>query len=342
MSPETASTIAVIAGGPRTRAIGALNVTAPAFACLALLLTGPIPDMLARATWPHRTPRAALVLWQAIALAAVLSAFGSGLAITSELLVPGPDGKPTASPASQIRAIGLPLWIADLMIFAITLLVGARLCYTVIRVGIRTRRRRARHRMLVDLLDPGSTHPGRALSPEVRVLSTARPMAYCLPGRRRRVVLSEGTLANLGAGEISAILGHERSHLRARHDLVLEAFTTVHQAFPRFVRSASALGAARLLVELLADDSAVRASGPRQLARALVTCADSTAPVGALAAGGTGILIRVQRLATHNRRGAVPIAVAAYLASVLILAVPTLAVAVPWLVELHRLIAARG
>lgn len=45
---------------------------------LALLLTGPVPALLARATWPLRVPRAALVLWQAVALAAVLSALGAG------------------------------------------------------------------------------------------------------------------------------------------------------------------------------------------------------------------------------------------------------------------------
>ena len=72
-----------------------MNPTAPIFACLALVLAGPAATVLGRALWPRRAPRAALVLWQAVALAAVLSAFGSGLAIASELLVPGPDGRPT-------------------------------------------------------------------------------------------------------------------------------------------------------------------------------------------------------------------------------------------------------
>ncbi|MGL5441610.1 MAG: M56 family metallopeptidase, partial [[Mycobacterium] stephanolepidis] len=71
-------------------------MSALAFAILALLLTGPVPALLARARWPYRAPRAAMVLWQAIAAAAVLSAFSSGLAIASRLLVPGPDGHPTA------------------------------------------------------------------------------------------------------------------------------------------------------------------------------------------------------------------------------------------------------
>ncbi|MBF6338911.1 M56 family metallopeptidase [Nocardia abscessus] len=309
-----------------------MNATAPVFAGLALLLAGPAPALLSRATWTYRTPRAALVLWQAIALAAVLSAFGSGLAIAAELLVPGPDGRPTTAPTREIDALGLPLWLAYVFVFALTLLVGARLIYAVVRVGVHTRRRRARHRMLVDLLDQSGPHRRAA---DIRVLAATEPIAYCLPGLRQRVVLSEGTLTNLADAEVTAIVSHERSHLRARHDLVLEAFTAVHEAFPRVVRSKAALGSVKLLIELLADDSAVKVTGPKPLARALVACAKSTAPQGALAAGGPTTLIRIQRLS--ERIGDLRIATAAYLGSAAILVVPTLAVAVPWLVELSRL-----
>lgn len=312
-----------------------MNVAAPVFAVLALVLAGPAPALLSRAAWPYRAPRAALVLWQAVALAAVLSAFGSGLAIASELLVPGPDGRPTTAPLKEIDALGLPLWIFYVVVFALTLLIGARLIYAVLRVGVRTRRRRARHRMLVDLLDRSAAGPARARELNIRVLDAAEPIAYCLPGIRQRVVLSEGTFANLDDAEITAILSHERSHLRARHDLVLEAFTAVNEAFPRWVRSGSALGSVKLLVELLADDSAVKVTGPTPLARALIACSGSTAPQGALAAGGPSTLIRVQRLS--GAAGDIRIAAAAYLAAATILVVPTIAFAVPWLVELSRL-----
>ncbi|KIA60977.1 MULTISPECIES: M56 family metallopeptidase [Nocardia] len=309
-----------------------MNATAPVFAGLALLLAGPAPALLSRATWTYRTPRAAVVLWQAIALAAVLSAFGSGLAIAAELLVPGSDGRPTTSPTREIDALGLPLWLAYVFVFMLTLLVGARLIYAIVRVGVHTRRRRARHRMLVDLLDQSGPHRRAA---DIRVLAATEPIAYCLPGLRQRVVISEGTLTNLDDAEITAIVSHERSHLRARHDLVLEAFTAVHEAFPRVVRSKAALGSVKLLIELLADDSAVKVTGPKPLARALVACSKSTAPQGALAAGGPTTLIRIQRLT--GRIGDVRVASAAYLGSAAILVVPTMAVAVPWLVELSRL-----
>jgi Zn-dependent protease with chaperone function len=182
--------------------------------------------------------------------------------------------------------------------------------------------------MVVDLV-------GKSQKAGLRILDVDEPLAYCLPGVRSRVVVSEGTLTALADNEIAAILSHERAHLRARHDLVLEMFTAVHAAFPRLVRSASALGAVRLLIEMLADDAAVRTAGPTPLARALVACAASRTPSGALAAGGPTTVQRVRRLGGEGN--SLVLAGAAYLAAAAVLLLPTIAVAVPWLTELHRL-----
>jgi Zn-dependent protease with chaperone function len=303
-------------------------VSALAFTIVALVLSGPVPAMLARASWPPRSPRAAIVLWQSIALAAVLSAFSAGIAIVSRLFVPGQDGRPTATITSEIEVLGWPLWTAYVIVFAVTLVIGARLTYAVVQVAIFTRRRRAHHRMVVDLV-------GKSQGTHLRILDVAEPLAYCLPGVRSRVVVSEGALSTLADNEMAAILSHERAHLRARHDLVLEMFTAVHAAFPRFVRSAHALHAVRLLIELLADDAAVRAAGPTPLARALVACAAGYTPSGALAAGGPTTLLRVRRLG--GRPNSRALAATAYLAAAAVLVVPTVALAVPWLTELHRL-----
>ena len=78
---------------------------------------------------------------------------------------------------------------------------------------------------------------------------------------------------------------------------MLEAFTALHMAFPRWVRSDVALEQARTLVELLADDDARRRNGPRPLARALVALAGAPAPEAALAAAKSATVLRVQRLA---------------------------------------------
>jgi Zn-dependent protease with chaperone function len=312
-----------------------------AFTVLAVMLVGPVPALLSRAKWPLRAPRAAMVLWQAIAVAAVLSAFSAGIAIASRLLLPGPDGRPTATPVGAIGRLGWPLWALDVAVLALTLVIGARLAMAVVRVAITTRRRRGHHRMLVDLLGIDSdAASARACARErdLRVLEVAQPLAYCLPGVRSRVVVSAGTLDSLTEAEVAAILSHERAHLRARHDLVLEAFTAAHAAFPRFVRSANALDAVQLLVELLADDAAVRAAGRAPLARALVTCAAGRTPMGALAAGGAHTLLRVRRLSGSGN--SLMLSTAAYLVAAAVLVVPTVALAIPWLTELQRLFTA--
>ena len=254
-------------------------MSALAFTLVALLLVGPVPALLARATWPMRAPRAAIVLWQSIALAAVLSAFSAGIAIASRLFVPGPDGRPTATITSEIEVLGWPLWIAYV--------AGLRAhpadrCPAGGRRACRWRSPRGAG---------GPTTAWWSTCVGNRRSATREPAACASSTSRNRwptacpacavaSCVSEGTLTTLADNEIAAILRHERAHLRARHDLVLEMFTAVHAAFPRFVRSASALDAVRLLIELLADDAAVRAAGPTPLARALVACAAGRAPVG--------------------------------------------------------------
>lgn len=291
-------------------------MTALLFGILTVALAGPIPEALARASWPLHVPRAAMVLWQSIAVAAVLSAVSTGLAIAGHLLTPGPE------PLTHLLA-----YTAGAIF---TLVVGARLLFTAVRVGIRTRARRRVHRDLVDVVcAPAAPH---RVGPGVRVLDVQAPLAYCLPGLRSRVVLSEGVLRRLDDPELTAVIEHERAHLRARHDLVLEGFLALHEAFPRFVRSRSALGSVQLLIEALADDRAIHTTGPIALGRALVACADATAPRGAMAMGGPTTLVRIQRLAcAGDHRG---ISAVTYGLAAAILVVPTLAVVLPWLTEL--------
>lgn len=310
-------------------------MTALLFGILTIALVGPIPEALARAEWPLYAPRAAMALWQAIALAAVLSAFSTGLAIAANLLAPGPDGAPTTTLAAELDRLGWFTWSVYVLVLAATVVIGLRLSFTVVRVGIRTRARRRQHRTLIDLVDRVELH--RRAGADIRVLAVSTPMAYCLPGLRSRVVLSEGVLARLSAEELTAVIEHERAHLRARHDLVLEAFVALHAAFPRFVRSQSALSAVELLAEALADDQAVRATARTTVGRALVACADATAPRGAMAVGGPTTIARVRRL-TYRPDGIRRLSVTAYLLAAALLVVPTLAVAIPWLTELQRLL----
>jgi len=290
-------------------------ITPILLAALALVLAGPAPALMARADWPYRIPRAAVALWQAIALAAVLAAFGAGIALSYSTA--GQPGEPRFDPSS-------PRDLAAAAVLALTALVGIRLLWAVGRVAVGTRARRRRHRDLVDVL---ATPDG--LIPGLRVLAEETPLAYCLPALRgSRVVVSVGALDRLDDRELRAVLAHEQAHLRARHDLVLEAFTALHTAFPRWVRSDVALDQARTLVELLADDDARRRNGPLPLARALVALAGSPAPEAGLAAARSSTVLRVQRLADPEPNSAL-LSTAAYTAAALLLVVPTITVAAP-------------
>ena len=95
------------------------------------------------------------------------------------------------------------------------------------------------------------------------------------------------------------MLAHERAHLRERHDLVVLPFTALRRAFPRSAMCAEAHRAVALLVEMLADDRALRGRPARELVSALVrfgTAGTCPAPAGALAAGEGDLAARVARL----------------------------------------------
>lgn len=277
---------------------------------LAVLLAGPLPWVLSRWTGLRRTPAAAMLLWQSTALAAVLAALGAGLSLVTERLWEDPAG-----PGDVVVAA-----VAG----AITLVVLARLLLSGHRTGTSLRRMRRRHRERVDLV--ARTDGG------VSVLDHDVPVAYCVPGMSgSRIVVSRSTLTNLSPAELGGVLEHERSHLRARHDLVLEAFTALHLAFPRWVASAAARREVEVLVEVLADRAACRSGDRRALVSALVTLAGSTAPAGSLGSSGS-LAARVEVLRDARSHPWQAAAVSGL--AVAILALPTVLVVLPWLTGL--------
>ena len=209
---------------------------------------------MARLDGFRRAPREALLVWQAVSLAGVVAALA-------------------VAPAGALSTT-LPRWALLLTVLFSTAMV-ARLLWSGHTVGTRLRAQRREHRILVDALGTDTGH-------HVRVLAHPTPTAYCLPGWRRRVVLTEGALAALPPEELSAVMAHERAHLRARHDLVLEFFTVLHRAVPARLRAAEALREVHLLIEVLADRAARRTAGPVALARALVALAAGSHPDTAL------------------------------------------------------------
>jgi len=274
---------------------------------LAVLLAGPLPRALSGLGRLRRTPAAAMLLWQSTALAAVLAALGAGLSLATDRL-----WQPPVATGDLLVAV---------LAGGVTVVVAARLLLSGHRTGTALRRMRRLHRERVDLV--------AQVDGGVSVLDHDLPVAYCVPGMTgSRIVVSRSTLATLAPAELGAVLEHERSHLRARHDLVLEAFTVLHRAFPRWVASGAARHEVEVLVEVLADRAAVRAGDRRALLTALLALAGSRAPEGSLGSAGS-LADRVEVLrdtGSHRLQAAALVVLAAA-----ILALPTLLVVLPWL-----------
>jgi Zn-dependent protease with chaperone function len=284
-------------------------MTTLVLAALAVLLAGPVPWLMTRLHGFRRTPRAAMVLWQAVALAGVLSALGAGLSLVTVQLVGEQSVRSYALSAIPLSLTGLVL---------------ARLLLSGHRVGTGLRQLRRRHRHLVDLL--AEDRDG------VHVLEHEAPTAYCVPGLRSRVVVSSGTVSSLTDRELAAVLSHEQAHVRARHDLVLEGFTVLQEAFPRVVTSKQALAEVQLLVEVLADRAARRRQGAHALVSAFSALLDGglvQAPEGAVAATGSDLQVRIGLLLDDHRHRVQASVLLLLAAGVLVL--PTLLVVLPWL-----------
>lgn len=216
-------------------------VAAVTLAALAVVLAGPVPARLARAGWPTHRPVAALVLWQAIGLGGGLALLGTFAALAA---VP------------SVRWLGIGAFVATLL-----WLLGV-LATSTVRVVLARRR----HRYLLDLL----AERDRA---GVSVLAHPAPAAYSVPGRRSRIVVSQGVLDRLTASEVAAVIAHERAHLRQHHDLVVQPFVAWRRSFPFLAPAAAAARTVEQLVEFLADDAARARSGAAALDGALATMA---------------------------------------------------------------------
>ena len=92
--------------------------------------------------------------------------------------------------ARAVRQLGL-LWAGAALAGGVLVLL--RLLAVLLASAAQTQLARRRHRRLVDLV--GTRNP---LLPGARVVASAQPLAYCLPGLRPRVVLSSGVLAAVG------------------------------------------------------------------------------------------------------------------------------------------------
>jgi len=306
---------------------------------IGLLLTAPVSYQLAGASWTRRSPRPALLLWQAVCLAAGFSVV-AGLV----LLAVEPLGSSLFGGAWQWFAALLggtltePVWRIGCGLAAAGLTIV--LLSVLVRTAIRTAQRRRAHRRVLDLLTGSPAQlTGRSVEfdQELRILDHRAAVAYTLPGWHARVVVSAGLVELLTAAELAAVIEHERAHLRARHDLLVLPFQAWAVALGWVPGVRLAGGSVAELTEMLADDVAAGRTSPGALASALakVALADPVAalsaerPAGSPAIAGTAVADRVRRLLDPRPlAGWQRAAVAA--ACLLLLAIPASVILLSW------------
>jgi Zn-dependent protease with chaperone function len=245
------------------------------------------------AGWADRSPRLAVAAWQAASAGVLISVVLAGLA----LLVPAgavADGLAAILDACAATIAAVYRSPGQLAAVLAGVLLSGGVPLRLGRVAARSclRDRRERRRLRAAIL--AGARPEQSLG--AVVLNSDHAAAFCLPGGRGDVVVTSAALHTLSADELSAVLAHERAHLRGRHHLAVGAARILTRAFPAvpvFCRGAAEI---ERLVELLADDAAARQVSRVEVASALVTLAGMRAPAAALAAAQGAGVVRVTRL----------------------------------------------
>lgn len=121
------------------------------------------------------------------------------------------------------------------------------------------------------------------------------PIALAGCSAAREIFLSSELTRTLSGPELDAVIAHEKAHLRQRHGLILRIAEINAACLPRAARVGREFKrATRLLVELIADDSAAREVGPARYANTLVRMGHLT--------GDPMFPLRAKRLASRNWR----------------------------------------
>jgi Zn-dependent protease with chaperone function len=275
----------------------------PPVLVLAPVAIGLVPAAsgLAAARWPHRSPAAAILLWQAMGL-------GWGLATIGTLAALGADPGQSGLAGGALRGLaGVPRdvlhdvhpvgLVGALRLFCLAAATALLLllCWVLLAASAAVLRDRRRHRALLSLLAHGDPKVPGAL-----VVDHPAAAAYCVPGLRSQIVISAGALDLLDQAELAAVLAHERAHVRERHDLVLLPFTALSRAFPWAGSVHRARATVALLIEMLADDHALRQRPARELVTALIRVGAAGmlgVPAATLAVTGEqAMTARVERL----------------------------------------------
>jgi Zn-dependent protease with chaperone function len=172
--------------------------------------------------------------------------------------------------------------------------------FVVMRIGRCLSRLRARsheHALAARSVGRPTHHP------IVVVGAAARPAAYCVVGRPNAIIVTSAAMKSLNRSQLKAVLAHENAHISGRHHHILMALRALGGTLPWLPLFATAPHRVGELLEMCADDTAVRRVGTHPLLAGLSALAGEHPPAReGLAAAGTAVIARAQRLLTPTRR----------------------------------------
>jgi Zn-dependent protease with chaperone function len=180
--------------------------------------------------------------------------------------------------------------------------IGLRLFSALIKVLRRQHGRRAGLRRALSVSGQQRADLG------VTVLDHDRAAAWTIPGRPAKVVITSAAMNRLTSAEQTAVLAHERAHLKQRHARMLTLSAVFAHAFPRLPLTVTAQTEVSRLLEMAADDAAAREVGAHTVAGALLGLAATEAPSGAMAANSLTaerawrLLDHAPPMSAHRRR----------------------------------------
>ena len=197
-------------------------------------------------------PRIGLTVWGALVAIGWLSSIVFFLRVGL--------GKPTGSIVASfgtflgglgdghpLRGAGFREVVGLSMALDIAIVLVASLVRTAVAIAVNRRR----HRALVDMVAFRTDRPA-----DVSVLAHAQPLAYFLPGRGGRVVVTQGAVDALSPAELEAVISHERGHRHGHHGAWLVSLQSL-SPFVQFVPLARfAPSVMRMYLEMSADDYA--------------------------------------------------------------------------------------
>jgi Zn-dependent protease with chaperone function len=234
--------------------------------------------LLARARWAIRAPLLAAVTYLAAAWSVVAAAGLAGLALAVHATALG-SGLSQLIGACVIRLRDTYATPGGALVAGLGLVLAAvvagRTAIAAVTHLRAVRRHALRHTQAVRLLGRQDPALGAVL------VEHAQPAAYCVAGPDPTVVVTTGTLHALDRDQMAAVLAHERAHLAWRHHRLVALARIAQQLLPFLPLMREAAAQVARLVEMHADDTAIRSHDSRTLATALVVLSER----GALAAG---------------------------------------------------------